>query len=131
MTWEDKITNIRILEQAKSVSIHSMLRLQRLRWLGLVSRMPHDHIPQEIMYSELASPQTSIQGCLQARPEANQHRLEVLGRSCTRQRRLACYSEVFRKANRRAMATTERGKTSEKESKAGTTKTGFRLCLFL
>ena len=51
VTWEDKITNIRILEQAKSVSIHSMLRLRRLRWLGHVSRMPHGRIPQETMYS--------------------------------------------------------------------------------
>ena len=60
VTWEDKITNIRILEQAKSVSIHSMLRLRRLRWLGHVSRMPHGRIPQEIMYGELASGQRSL-----------------------------------------------------------------------
>ena len=37
VTWEDKITNIRTLEQAKSDSIYFMLRLRHLSWLGHVS----------------------------------------------------------------------------------------------
>ena len=112
VNWEDKITNIRILEQSKTDNIHSMLCLQRLRLRGYVSRMPHGRIPEEIMYGQLVSGQHSLgrirlwykNVCKQDLKLANI--LEILGRTHMRQRRLACNSKVFRKLSRRAMVTT-------------------------
>ena len=53
--WQDRVTNIEVLEKASSLSIHLMLCQRRLRWLGHVHRMDDGRIPKDIMYGELAS----------------------------------------------------------------------------
>lgn len=55
ITWQDKITNTAVLEQASSLSIHLLLCQRRLRWLGHVHRMQEGRIPKDILYGELAT----------------------------------------------------------------------------
>ena len=55
VTWEDRITNTAVLNQANMTSIHSLLCQRRLRWLGHVHRMEDGRIPKDILYGELAS----------------------------------------------------------------------------
>ena len=55
VTWEHKVPDTDILQQAKQLSIHAMLRQRRLRWVGHVHRMPHSRLPRAILYGELAS----------------------------------------------------------------------------
>ena len=53
--WSDKITNNKILEMAGIQSLYTILRQQRLRWLGHVIRMTDIRIPKMVLFSELAS----------------------------------------------------------------------------
>ena len=53
--WQDRVTNIEVLEKASFLSMHIMLCQRRLRWLGHVHRMDDGRIPKDIMYGELAS----------------------------------------------------------------------------
>ena len=53
--WSDKITNNKILDMAGIQSLYTILRQQRLRWLGHVIRMTNDRIPKMVLFSELAS----------------------------------------------------------------------------
>ena len=55
ITWEQRIPDTDVLEQAKQPSLHAMLQQRRLRWIGHVHRMPHTRLPRAILYSELAS----------------------------------------------------------------------------
>ena len=54
ITWQDKVTNAAVLEQAGSLSMHLMLSQRRLRWLGHVHRMEDGRIPKDILFGELA-----------------------------------------------------------------------------
>ncbi len=51
--WQDKVSNSKVLEQAKLKTLHSTLRERRLRWLGHVRRMDTGRIPRDLLYSEL------------------------------------------------------------------------------
>ena len=53
--WQDKITNVEVLQQAGSMSISSILCKRRLRWLGHVHRMDDQRLPKQLLYSELTS----------------------------------------------------------------------------
>ena len=53
--WSDKITNNKILDMAGIQSLYTILRQQRLRWLGHVIRMTENRIPKMVLFSELAS----------------------------------------------------------------------------
>ncbi|MCV6610655.1 MAG: hypothetical protein OIF55_07805, partial [Amphritea sp.] len=46
--------------------MYTLLRQQRLSWLGHVRRMEDGRIPKDILYGELASGKRSV-GCLQLR----------------------------------------------------------------
>ena len=54
ITWQDKVTNAAVLEQAGSLSMQLMLSQRRLRWLGHVHRMEDGRIPKDILFGELA-----------------------------------------------------------------------------
>ena len=54
ITWEDRVTNISVLEQAGSLSMHLLLSQRRLRWIGHVRRMKDGRIPRDVLYGELA-----------------------------------------------------------------------------
>ena len=55
VTWQDRVSNNEVLQQAKMVSMTTLLRQRRLRWLGHVCRMDEGRIPKDILYSELAT----------------------------------------------------------------------------
>ena len=52
--WWHRITNIEVLQRAKTTSIETMVRSNRLRWLGHVCRMPDHRIPKQLLFGELA-----------------------------------------------------------------------------
>ena len=48
--WQDHITNMKILDQAKSASIEATIIKVQLRWVGHVSRMEECRMPRRLMY---------------------------------------------------------------------------------
>ena len=48
--WQDRITNLEVLDRANSTSIESMLIKAQLRWVGHVIRMEEFRIPRRLMY---------------------------------------------------------------------------------
>ena len=52
--WEDKVTNLQVLDRANAVSIEALLFKVQLRWTGHVIRMDASRLPQQILYGELA-----------------------------------------------------------------------------
>ncbi|XP_067880018.1 uncharacterized protein [Heterodontus francisci] len=53
--WQDRISNTEVLEAANIPSIYTLLSQRRLRWLGHVSRTEDGRIPNDTLYSELAT----------------------------------------------------------------------------
>ena len=51
--WQDKITNLEVLDRAKSMSIEAMLMKAQMRWTGHVIRMDASRIPRIVMFAEL------------------------------------------------------------------------------
>ena len=51
--WQDKITNLEILQRCNSTPLTSTLKQRRLRWLGHVHRTPIDRLPKQIIYGKL------------------------------------------------------------------------------
>ena len=53
--WQDRVTNVAVLERADLPSIESILMRNQLRWSGHVARMDNSRLPKQIFYSELCS----------------------------------------------------------------------------
>ena len=53
--WQDKITNLEVLDRAKSTSIEAMILQSRLRWTGHIIRMEDHRLPKQLMYGELCA----------------------------------------------------------------------------
>ena len=53
ISWEERKTNVEVLEIAGLPSIYTLLRQRRLRWLGHVHRMGDGRIPKDLLYGEL------------------------------------------------------------------------------
>ena len=51
--WQDKVTNLEVLDRAKSTSIEAMILKTQLRWTGHVIRMEPERIPRQLLYGEL------------------------------------------------------------------------------
>ena len=51
--WQDRITNLEVLDRANSTSIESMLIKAQLRWVGHIIRMEEFRMPRRLMYGEL------------------------------------------------------------------------------
>ena len=49
-----KVPNFQVLEKCKIMSINSMLDLNKLRWVGHVTRMEDHRIPKRMLYGRLA-----------------------------------------------------------------------------
>lgn len=52
ISWEDKITNIEVLDRAGQPSMEIIL-IMNLRWLGHVERMDHRRLPKQLLYLQL------------------------------------------------------------------------------
>ena len=51
--WQDKVTNLQVLDRADAVSIEALLFKAQLRWTGHVIRMDASRMPRQILYGEL------------------------------------------------------------------------------
>ena len=52
-SWQDKISDAEVLKKAKMQSVHTLLKLARLRWTDHFTRMPDERLPKKIFYGEL------------------------------------------------------------------------------
>ena len=52
--WQDKMSNLRVLELTGSSSIHSWLIRSQMRWTGHIIRMPQSRMPFQLLYGELS-----------------------------------------------------------------------------
>ena len=48
--WQDKITNLEILDRAETTRIEAVLLRAQLRLTGHVIRMEEDHMPRQLLY---------------------------------------------------------------------------------
>ena len=55
ISWEQRIPDTEVLNEAKALSMFAILRQRRLRWLGHVFRMAPSRLPRTILYGELQS----------------------------------------------------------------------------
>ncbi|XP_062822903.1 uncharacterized protein LOC134294934 [Anolis carolinensis] len=62
ISWEDRRTNVSMLEEAKTTSIEVMLLRHQLRWTGHVVRMPDHRLPKQLLYSELKNGKHNVGG---------------------------------------------------------------------
>ena len=53
--WQDKMTNIEVLERAGSISIEAMILKTQLRWFGHVIRMDDQRLSNNLLFGELCS----------------------------------------------------------------------------
>ncbi len=53
ITWEDRRTNISVLEEAGIYTITATIAQNQLRWIGHVIRMPDSRLPKQVLYSQL------------------------------------------------------------------------------
>lgn len=60
--WQDRRTNISILEEANTTSMEAKIVRHQLRWAGHIVRMPDTRLPKKIMYSELKNGQRNDGG---------------------------------------------------------------------
>ena len=51
--WQDKVSNVEVLEQAECSSIEELLLRSQLRWTGHIVRMGDNRIPKQLLYGEL------------------------------------------------------------------------------
>ena len=51
--WQDKVTNLQVLDIANAVSIEALLFKAQLRWTGHVIRMDYSGMPRQILHGEL------------------------------------------------------------------------------
>ena len=51
--WQDKVTNLQVLDRANAVSIEALLFKAQLRWTGHVIRMDASRMPRQILCGEL------------------------------------------------------------------------------
>ena len=53
--WQDRVSNLQVLDMAESTSIEAMILKSRLRWVGHVICMEDNRLPKQLMFGELAS----------------------------------------------------------------------------
>ena len=71
--WQDKVTNLEVLQKANASSIEALVVKSQLRWTGHVIRMSENRLPKKLLYGELSSglrkrgrPRKRYKDCLKA-----------------------------------------------------------------
>ncbi|KAI8519286.1 hypothetical protein Bbelb_025430 [Branchiostoma belcheri] len=69
--WQDKVSNLEILDRAETISIEALILKAQLRWTGHVIRMDDTRIPKQLLYGELCQgkrkrgrPQKRFKDCI-------------------------------------------------------------------
>ncbi|XP_062828422.1 uncharacterized protein LOC134296734 [Anolis carolinensis] len=62
ISWEDRRTNVSVLEEAKTTSIEAMLLRHQLHWTGHVVQMPNHRLPKQLLYSKLKNGKRNVGG---------------------------------------------------------------------
>ncbi|XP_045503538.1 uncharacterized protein LOC123700381 [Colias croceus] len=60
ITWQNKITNQKVLQTAQLPSLTTLLKQKRLRWLGHVYRMEPSRLPRRVMLGAIADARRDI-----------------------------------------------------------------------
>ena len=58
--WQDRISNIQVLERCGVTSVESQIVKAQLRWVGHLTRMEDSRIPKAVFYSQLSSGKRSL-----------------------------------------------------------------------
>ena len=58
--WQDRISNIQVLERCGVTSVESQIVKAQLRWVGHLTRMDDSRIPKAVFYSQLSSGKRSL-----------------------------------------------------------------------
>ena len=53
--WQDRVSNLQVLDMAEVTSIEAMILNSRLRWVGHAIRMEENRLPKQMIFGELAS----------------------------------------------------------------------------
>ena len=54
ISWRDKVPNTEVMDRAGLLTMYTLLRQCRMRWIGHVRRIEDGRIPKDILYGELA-----------------------------------------------------------------------------
>ena len=60
--WQDRIPDTEVLKRAGMQSVHTLLKLAQLRWIGIVTRISDERLPKKILYGELQTGKRSHGG---------------------------------------------------------------------
>ncbi|XP_063892975.1 uncharacterized protein LOC135117521 [Helicoverpa armigera] len=60
ITWQDRITNERVLDIAQLPSLMALLKQRRLRWLGHVHRMEPSRLPRRVLLGAVANAKRDV-----------------------------------------------------------------------
>ena len=58
--WEDKVPDTKVLERSGLTSIQTLLRKNKVRWVGHVTRMGDERIPKKLLYGQLKEGKRSV-----------------------------------------------------------------------
>ena len=51
--WQDRVSNVEVLQRARTVGMEALLIKAKLRWVGHVVRMDDSRIPKQVFYAQL------------------------------------------------------------------------------
>nr|XP_045609869.1 uncharacterized protein LOC123765367 [Procambarus clarkii] len=55
ITWRDHVTNNAVLQRTEILSMFTLLKQRRMRWLGLITLIEDSRISKVLLYGELVS----------------------------------------------------------------------------
>ena len=50
--WQDKVTNLEVLDKSGQKCIDTIIGMKRLKWLGHIERVDDQRIPKQVLYGE-------------------------------------------------------------------------------
>ena len=57
--WQNRVSNLQVLDMAESTSIEAMILKSQLRWIGHVIRVEDNRLPKQLMFWEAKARQAS------------------------------------------------------------------------
>jgi len=137
--WQDRITNVEVLERSRCSSVEAMIIATQLRWAGHVTRMSDDRIPKQLLYGELKEGKRSRGGQKKRYKDTLKHNLTVCNINPDNWETLAADRDLWRRTlknntilfenRRRDILTAKREIRKQHQSQAATmTLTSCFIC---